>query len=77
MASSPPVRVSDAPAQTGPLLLAVGVGNAFTAIVVVAVLVHPLPSVTCKIYAPPIAVTAEEIVGLCNALVKLFGPVQA
>jgi len=38
MAAGPPVRVKEVPTHTGPLLLAVATGNAFTVTAVVAVL---------------------------------------
>ena len=63
MASSPPVRVSDAPAQTGPLFAAVTIGLAFTVAVVVAVSLHPLESVIINVYNPVIADVAEATVG--------------
>ena len=77
MPAGPPVRLRAVPAHTGPLLLAVAAGNAFTVTVVVAVLVHPLASVTVRVYVPAIAAVAlADTEGLRNADVNPFGPVH-
>ena len=57
-------RFSAAPAQTGPLLAAVGVdGTAFTVTAVVAV-AGPHPLVMVTLYVPVAAVVAAAIDGL-------------
>ena len=56
--AAPPVKVSELPAHTGLLLVAVAVGKLLTTTVVVAVLVHPFASVTVKVYVPAIAAVA-------------------
>ena len=72
------VRFKVLPAHIGPLFPAVGaVGIALTvAVVVPAVLVHPL-TVAVTLYSPVAAVVALAIVGFCKVDVKLLGPVQA
>ena len=72
------VRFKVLPAHIGPLFPAVGaVGIALTvAVVVPAVLVHPL-TVAVTLYSPVAAVVALAIVGFCKVDVKPFGPVQA
>ena len=72
-----PVRLRAFPAHTGPLLLAVAIGNAFTTTVVVTVFVQPLALLTERVYTPAmVIVVLAEIVGLCEVLVKPFGPVH-
>ena len=71
------VKFIVAPTQTGELLPAVGaIGVGFTTTVVVATgLVQP-PTVTVKLYVPPIAAVAEAIIGSSRAEENAFGPVQ-
>ena len=71
------VRFNVVPAQTGPLLPAVGAaGMALTvAVVVPPVEVQPL-TVASTLYNPLAAVVALLIAGFCALDVKLFGPVQ-
>jgi hypothetical protein len=49
METGPPVKVKVVPTHLGLLLEAVATGFVFTTTVVVAELVHPLPSVTTKV----------------------------
>ena len=58
------------------MLLAVGVGNAFTVTLVVAVAVQPAAFVTVTVYVPLIAVVELAMVGFCVALTNAFGPLQ-
>ena len=65
MLPGPPVNVNVFPVQTGLLLPAVATGEALTTTTVLAVDEQLLPSVTVKVYVPPIAVVAEALtVGL-------------
>ena len=54
------------PAQTGELLAAVAVGNAFTVTVVEEVVLHPL-TVTVTVYTPLIAAVAFVTLGFLTA----------
>ena len=55
---------------------AVTLGIGFIVAVVCAVDVQPPVPVTVTVYVPVAAVVVPVIVGLCNVLVKLFGPLQ-
>jgi len=65
-----------APAQYGPALEAVGVGNGFTVTVVVAVAVQPEALVTVTVYVPDMATVEAAIVGFCVAFVYPAGPLH-
>jgi hypothetical protein len=67
-----------APAQYGPVFVAVGVaGSAFTTTAVVAIALVQPPTVTVRLYVPAIANVAEGRVGSSNAEVNEAGPVHA
>jgi len=71
------VRLSVAPSQSGPLLVAVGargIGLTVTDVVPAAP-VHPL-TVTVTEYVPDAPIVALAMLGFCNEEVKLPGPVQ-
>lgn len=69
---SDPVNCVVKPIQT--LCEPVMVGSALIVTDVVALIVHPLPSVTVTVYVPVAPVEALGIVGFCWLDVKLFGP---
>jgi hypothetical protein len=66
-----------APAQYGPVLLAVGVAGWFTTTLVVPAADGQLLTVAVTEYVPASAVVALERVGFCSEDVKPFGPVHA
>jgi hypothetical protein len=71
------VRLIVPPTQTAPPLPAVGadgIGLTVT-LVLPAALVHPF-TVTVTLYVPAIAAVALAMVGFCEVLLKLFGPVH-
>ena len=70
------VRFKVVPAQTGPSLPAVGVGNALTVALVVAVEVQPEAFVTVTVYTPDMAVVAFALLGFCTAELNPAGPDQ-
>jgi len=77
MPFGPPVSVSVAPAQTGPLFEAWGTGKGLTTAVVETELLHPLELTTVSVYVPDIAVVAvNDTVGLWEGETKPFGPVH-
>jgi hypothetical protein len=57
-------------------MVAVGNVKGLTVTEVLAVVVHPLASVTIKLYVPDAAVVTFNIEGFCRLEVYPFGPVQ-
>ena len=50
--------------------------SGFTVAVVVPDVVHPLPSVTVRLYMPFASVVTDGMVGVWSVLVKEFGPIH-
>ena len=69
-------KVNVFPVHFGLLLLAEGIGVAFTVTAADVVAVQPPVPVTVSVYVPVAEIVAEETEGVADVEVKLLGPLQ-